>query len=101
MTDIHDYIERWHDAPPESVEASMELHDFLGMSWDEYRLWGEQPSSLRFILAARRAEQSVSEVLRQAKTVGAAARSRDSSDAERVLSWLAKRGQIEASQRNL
>ena len=55
IADIDDYIDRWHDAPEGSLVAATELYDYLGMSWDEYRLWGERPESLRFILSARRA----------------------------------------------
>ncbi len=96
MADIDDYIDRWHDAPEGSPIAVTELHDYLGMSWEEYRLWGERPESLRFILSARRAELPVTEVLRQDLIVGAAARSKESSVAHRVLAWLAERGRIEA-----
>lgn len=96
MADIDDYIDRWHDAPEGSPVAATELHDYLGMSWDEYQLWGERPESLRFILSARRAGLPVAEVLRQDLIVGAAARSKESSVARRVLAWLAERGRIEA-----
>ena len=93
--DIHDYIERWHDAPESSPEASLELHEFFsGLSWDEYRLWGEQPTSLRFTLAARRAGRPVAEVIQQDQLIGAAARAAEPSDAQRVLDWLKSRNRI-------
>jgi hypothetical protein len=72
VSDIDDYIDRWHDSPEGSPEAAMQLHEFLGMSWDEYRLWAEQPASLRFALAARRAKRPLPDVLRQLTLVGAA-----------------------------
>jgi hypothetical protein len=56
VEDIHDYIDRWHEAPADSPAAAMELHEFLGMSWDEYRQWGEQPEALLSTVAARRAK---------------------------------------------
>ncbi|GAB3816653.1 hypothetical protein GCM10027605_66050 [Micromonospora zhanjiangensis] len=90
---IDDYIARWHEAPDRSYAAAMELHEFLGMTWDEYRLWGERPESLRFTVAARRAQRPVAEILRTNLT-GAAARSNDTTDAERVLAWLKSRGRI-------
>lgn len=34
---IDDYIGRWHDA----TEDGVPLHEFLGLTWDEYKRWGE------------------------------------------------------------
>jgi len=97
--DIHDYIARWHDAPDESPEAQLELHEYLGMSWEDYRLWAERPSSLRFVLAARREHKPVPVFLEQVRLVGAAARSSDVNEAERVLQWLKDQGRISTSSR--
>lgn len=44
-TEIDEYISRWHAAADDAPSAQMELHDFLGMTWDEYGLWGEHPES--------------------------------------------------------
>lgn len=93
VSEIDDYIDRWHDLPDSRPEAALELHDYLGLDWEEYRLWGEHPESLRFTFAARRADLPVEQVLKQA--VGVAARSEDQSDALRVLRWLKDRGRIE------
>lgn len=93
-TDIDDYIDRWHEAPDDSREGSMKLHEFLGLSWEEYRLWGEKPESLRLIIGARKQRLSVSELLTHATPAAAAARSTDTSDAQRTLEWLRERGRI-------
>lgn len=37
MNDIHDAIGRWHEGDGYGVE----LHEYLGMSWDEYARWAE------------------------------------------------------------
>jgi len=95
-SDIEDFIEEWHDLPEDSPEAQIEVYDYLGMTWDEYRLWAEHAESLRFIIAARRAEQPVENILQQSKMIGAAARSREHSEAAKVLQWLAERGRIVA-----
>lgn len=97
--DIHDYVARWHDAADDSPEAKLELHEYLGMSWKEYQLWAEKPSSIRYLLAAREERTPVEAVLRRATLVGAAARSSDASEAERVLLWLQQHGRISASSR--
>jgi hypothetical protein len=99
--DIHDYIAAWHDAPDGSSEAKVELHDYLGLTWNEYQLWGEHPESIRFTMAARRAQVPLETVLAEAKTVGVAARSTEGSDAVHVLQWLIDRGRVSASVRNI
>lgn len=88
--DVDDWVDRWHD----STSDLGTLHDFLGMSWDEYRLWTEQPSSLRFILAARNAKTDVGSVQLVASLAAAAARSTKESDAAGVVLWLRQTGRI-------
>ncbi len=48
--EIDDFIEAWHqtesDTPP--------LHQFLGMSWEEYSAWVRNPGLLAGIIAAHR-----------------------------------------------
>lgn len=44
--EIHDHIAAWHDAPIGSPAAAVDLHEFLGFTWDQYRHWvtrGELP----------------------------------------------------------
>ena len=48
FTDIDDYIDRWHEHP-----GAESLHEYLGLTWDEYALWVEEPRSLRLIIAAK------------------------------------------------
>lgn len=92
--DIDDYVSAWHSADEDSIAAVLELHEYLGLTWDEYCLWVEHPESLRFIIAARRAKQPVEEVLSQTRLAGAAARSSEHSEAAKVLQWLVERGRI-------
>ncbi len=40
--DIHDYIAEWHNG--DSIE---ELHEYLGMTWDEYGHWFETGELLK------------------------------------------------------
>lgn len=35
--DIDDYIEKWHTS-----DTGLSLHEFLGMTWDEYKVWIEK-----------------------------------------------------------
>jgi hypothetical protein len=49
--DIDVYIEQWHNSGSE-----LPLHDFLGLSWAEYRSWAADKSVLPGIIASRRGE---------------------------------------------
>lgn len=46
--DIHDFIDRWHSY--EHTDDSRKLHEFLGLSFEDYGLWVEQPNKLGEIL---------------------------------------------------
>ena len=45
---IDDFIDRWHAAPD-----GRELHDYLGMTSEEYSLWLRVPDALPCIIKAR------------------------------------------------
>lgn len=32
-------VDRWHDADPGSAVVKLELHELLGMTWDQYKTW--------------------------------------------------------------
>lgn len=55
-TDIEAFVESWHES-----DEAMPLHDYLGFSWDDYRLWVEQPGSLRMIIAAHKYDEPIDE----------------------------------------
>lgn len=88
-TDIDDWVDRWHDGA-----GTAELHEFLGMSWDEYRLWAEQPSALRLLIAARERGEPVGRMLEEADEFSFAARGLSAKDAETVHLWLQKTGRL-------
>ncbi|QVX17718.1 hypothetical protein DB356_25075 [Pseudomonas congelans] len=54
--DIHRFVEGWHE---DRDCAGIELHEYLGMSWEEYRVWVATPAALAFILAARKQGSSL------------------------------------------
>jgi hypothetical protein len=94
MDSIDDFIDAWHDAPADSKIASQSLHEFLGMSWDEYRLWVERPEALRFIAAAHRQGKPVAEILATRDRYGLAARAGNQGVAHELLQWLIERGRV-------
>ncbi|MFG3289425.1 hypothetical protein ACGF3G_11555 [Streptomyces sp. NPDC048179] len=90
IADVDSYVDAWHES-----DTTLELHEFLGFTWDEYRLWVEKPNSLRFILSARRHGNTVTEEL--SKTVDGlslAARAGSADEAESVLIWLRETGRL-------
>ena len=90
--EIDDFVAAWHvgnDLRP--------LHDFLGMSWEEYQLWVSDPAYLNIILAARHngedlrhAVQAVNDNFRSPERI--AARSTNPERVRQLEQWLAKNG---------
>ena len=50
--EIDDYVDRWHEQP-----SKKELHEFLGMTWDEYSVWINDPDFLLRLIKSRRDSQ--------------------------------------------
>ena len=48
IEDIDDYIDDWHQG-----DSDQSLHEFLGMTRDEYRFWVKDPNCLPYIVSAR------------------------------------------------
>ena len=49
--DVDTFIAQWHSG---LAGMDVELHEYLGFTWDEYRVWSATPSALEPILDARR-----------------------------------------------
>jgi hypothetical protein len=59
LEDIDDFIDEWHEG-----EFEEELHDFLGMSREEYALWAAKPHILPYIVKARMQHLDIQDILR-------------------------------------
>jgi len=46
--EIDDFVEAWHTS-----DSSKEIHEFLGMTFEEYSLWASDPDTIDVILSAR------------------------------------------------
>ena len=46
--EIEDFVEAWHNS-----DSKQELHEFLGMTFEEYSLWASDPNAIDIILSAR------------------------------------------------
>lgn len=58
--DINDFIDRWHD---EVRTRDVPLHDYLGLSRDEYEVWLYDPLCLPQILEARTSGRRLVEIM--------------------------------------
>lgn len=47
--DIDDWVERWHDG-----DSKLQLHEFLGMTWEEYGNFALAPACLPHLVETRR-----------------------------------------------
>lgn len=53
LSDIDDYVEKWH----EGGGFGMELHEYLGLTEQEYRMWVVDPDVLTAVFRDRRARR--------------------------------------------
>ena len=90
--EIDDFVAAWH-----ASDDPQPLHEFLGMSWEEYQLWVSDPAYLNIILAARHngedlrhAVQAVNDHFRSPDRI--AARSTNPERVRQLEQWLAKNG---------
>lgn len=60
IEDIDDFIDEWHKG-----EGNEDLHEFLGMSWEEYALWVSNPYVLPDIIKARKENKRIQDVLQE------------------------------------
>jgi hypothetical protein len=89
--EIDDYVDQWHDNP-----GRRQLHDFLGMTEDEYSLWLRDPDVLPHIARARREHKPIVRVIESAlNELPMAARSSDVAEIRRLRKWLAREGKID------
>jgi hypothetical protein len=90
LSDLDDYVARWHEAPSDSPEAGQSLNDFLGLSWPEYQTITERPHYLRFVVDARKRKAKLEDDYSDVKI---AARG-DAGDARAVYEYLKQKGRL-------
>jgi hypothetical protein len=55
--EIDEYVAQWHRAKP-----TASLHEYLGMTWDEYAAWVEDPHIISAIIVGRRSGKPFADV---------------------------------------
>ena len=86
--EMDDFIDKWHEGGEDQ-----ELHEFLGMTEQEYDVWVERPESLSYILFARRHEMRLAEALQLEDDYAVAARA-STDEARKLVIWLKRTGRI-------
>jgi hypothetical protein len=49
--EIDDYVDKWHNSP-----SGLELHEYMGITRDEYAIWLGSPEELASILTMRKSK---------------------------------------------
>lgn len=87
---IDDFVDQWHVAP-----RGTRLHEYLGMTTEEYSLWIRVPDALSYIVRARREEKTLNEVViqgcRELQRTGPRG---DASRITRLEEWLKTKGEL-------
>lgn len=81
-SDINDYIDVWHES-----DSDLELHEFLGMSKEEYVLFVEDEDYLPLIITSHKENTPIKEIFERI-AMPIAARAEDSAKTERLEKWL-------------
>lgn len=58
VDEIDDFVERWHNS-----DSNDDLHNYLGMSFEEYSLWASDAEAIFTIITARRRGMSLKEAV--------------------------------------
>lgn len=88
LEEIDDFIDAWHAA-----RGGTELHEYLGMTGDEYSLWLRAPDALPCILRARRDREPLTQaVCRAYEAMRLAPSEKHEPTMARLRSWLKEKG---------
>ena len=88
-----DYVDKWHDLP-DSADVPP-LHEYLGLSWEEYQVVARDALAFRFVAAARKQNISLIDLMNSQAEYGLAARSQDTESTHRVLELLKSAGKLD------
>lgn len=86
LDDIDNFVQEWH-----SKSTNSKLHEFLGMTQDEYSLWVADSNALAFIVTAHKRKIHINEMIREIETLPLAARTSDPIKALALNEWIKNR----------
>lgn len=88
--EIENYEEAWHNG---REGKDMNLHEYLGMTWEEYSIWVTRPSILAAIVQCRKKGISLKEELDQER-IALAARDETHVEVQKIAQWLKEIGRF-------
>jgi hypothetical protein len=89
--DIDDFVDRWHD-DREPWARDLGLHEYLGMTHEEYEVWLCDPFGLPSVLQARRSGRTLVDVMTERyEAMRAANRRADATILFSLGNWLKQR----------
>lgn len=90
--EIDDFIDRWHDMTPVGGRSHASIHEFLGMTRDEYEAWIHDASVLPHIVRARMSHSSLDAIMSEhVDDMLLAARANNRTAIEALGKWLERR----------
>ncbi|MGE0258965.1 MAG: hypothetical protein AB7H71_10325 [Alphaproteobacteria bacterium] len=90
LAEIDGFIDAWHAAPD-----GTELHEYLGMTGDEYSLWLRAPDALPCIVKARRDREPLTQAVGRAyEAMRLAPSEKHGPTMARLRSWLEGKGAL-------
>lgn len=91
LEEIDNFVEDWHENP-----CGVPLHDYLGMTWEEYSLWVADNDILPYIITAHRDRVDINSLLEKYYyALPMAARAENSGKAKLLMKWLKERGKLD------
>ena len=90
LSKIDDEVDAWHGS-----DTDLDLHEWLGLTPEEYALYVEKPQSIRVILASRRGGVPLKQILRSSSaTAVLAARGANPEEVRKLQKWLKSTGRL-------
>jgi hypothetical protein len=89
--EIDDFIDRWHEGANPQI-SGLSLHEYLGLTLDEYEIWVLDPDVLPQVLIARREARPLPDVMnRYLDELPEATRVPDAATIRALRDWLTRR----------
>ena len=88
--EIDDFVDSWH-----SSDSEQALHEFLGMTQEEYAAWVDGSWVLPYIIIAHRDGIALDELLNKSRELKLAARAADAERAQELIDWLQEQGKLD------
>lgn len=88
LEDIDDFVDKWHEQ-----DTGMRLHEYLGLTEEEYQVWLLNPDIIPIVLKARIEDRNSLEMI-GTEVYAMAARSTNPSTFSHLQKWLTEKGYI-------